>query len=66
MLSGTPSPKDDPKQGLPQDPAREGHQPYASEVEDYARGVANPPEESARRGRGRAPDPGTKRKPARD
>jgi hypothetical protein len=58
MLSRTLSPKYDPKQGLPHDPAREGHQPYASEVEDYARGVAKPPQEES----GQAPDSGKKRK----
>jgi hypothetical protein len=38
-------PDPDADQSLPQDHDRDERQPYAKEHEDYARGVAKPPEE---------------------
>jgi hypothetical protein len=50
-------PRSRPQPSLPQDSDREEGQPYATEVEDYKRGVASPPEEQG----GRQTNPRTKR-----
>jgi hypothetical protein len=38
-------PRPNPQEGQPHDSDREERQPYAKELDDYAHGVANPPEE---------------------
>lgn len=43
----TPPPGSRPLPSLPHNDDREGAQPYAKEVEDYAQGVAKPPKEQA-------------------
>ncbi len=43
----TPPPDAQPQPSLPHDDNRESGQPYAKEFEDYARGVAKPPQEQA-------------------
>ena len=45
MAKRTPPPGSQPQPSLPHDQDREGGQPYAKEVEDYAHGVAKPPED---------------------
>jgi hypothetical protein len=45
MAKRASPPDSEPPPSLPHNPDREGGQPYAREVEDYQRGVANPPKE---------------------
>lgn len=44
-MSKDPSAPDPADRSLPHNPDRDEGQPYAKEHEDYARGVAKPPEE---------------------
>ena len=49
MVKRTPPPDSEPQPSLPHDDDREDRQPYAKEVEDYNRGVVNPPEDQSGR-----------------
>jgi hypothetical protein len=45
MSKSRPRPMPDPGSNLPHDDARDARQPYAAEHDDYASGVAKPPEQ---------------------